>query len=215
MQSVQCPYCGARSTGQGPTCANCGIPFSTPLTQPRSEQGMYAFMAALPPRRRTSFLRKKGVIIGAVVVIVILIGALAALLPLFGLFSQLENAALPNTHGPGWWKATAPGLGTFELQLNTDQTAITDVVFQIPHITCPGVSYSVTSVQVSIDPPWTVSQGHFDADVIVDSGQDGQGPDIDVDVSGVLPATGQQASGTWIFNGQSACQGSWTGSPSP
>jgi hypothetical protein len=137
-------------------------------------------------------------------------GAVFGILASAGVFNGI---VIPNTNTPGWWKATAPGLGTFQFQMNTDRTTITDFVFQIPGITCPGISYSVSDEEASTNPPWTVSQGQFDVDVTLDDGLDGGAP-VDVDVSGSLASGGQLASGSWVFDGESApCQGSWTAHP--
>ncbi len=117
------------------------------------------------------------------------------------------DAFIPNTTGPGWWKANAPGLGTFEFKVNNDQSAITEFVFHIPNITCPGISYSTSSSAVQETPPWAVQNGQFDADVDI-----GDDPAIDVEISGAIMSASQQASGSWVFDG--TCQGSWTGVPS-
>ena len=87
------------------------------------------------------------------IVLVIVASIVVALLAGFGVFDPKVDDALPNTTGPGWWKATAPGLGSFEFKLNNDQSAITEFVFQIPNITCPDITYSVTSVDVQNNPP--------------------------------------------------------------
>jgi hypothetical protein len=209
MMPVPCPSCGARSSGQQPFCPSCGAARPTRLTAPRLGQSVFV---SIPPvfRRRLGW---KALLVGLVLSLVV-VGTLASVLAGFGLFDWLGKAALPCTTGPGWWKATAPGLGTFEFHLNNDRTAISDFAFQIPQISCPSITYSVSDVQVSNDPPWRVTQGRFDDDLVLEDNQGGVGSQIDVEVSGVIASTGQQASGDWIFDGEpSPCQGSWTGSP--
>ncbi len=213
MEPMACPYCGTRSRGQGPNCANCGAALSAFPAQFRPDQvRLTPTPLRSQPRRRTSgvlwlIITLLGVVLG-------IGGAVFGVLAGFGVFNGLEGVSMSNTNTPGWWKATAPGLGTFQFKMNPDQTAITDFVFQIPGITCPGISYSVSDVQVHNDPPWTVSQGHFDADVTLDDGLDSASSPLDVDVSGSLASGGQFASGSWVFDGESApCQGSWTAHP--
>ncbi len=210
MMPMQCPSCGARSTGQGPFCPACGAARPTLLTASHPQQSMFASAPSTFPRRRPG---RKVLLVGLALSLGVL-GTLAAVLAGFGLFSWPGNAALQSTTGPGWWKATAPGLGTFEFHLTNDRTVITDFAFQIPQISCASITYSVSDVQVSNDPPWRVTQGRFDADVVLEDDQGGVGSQIDVEVSGVIAATGQQGSGTWVFDGEpSPCQGAWTGSP--
>jgi hypothetical protein len=158
--------------------------------------------------------RRKGspwALLGCSLIAMVIVGGIVvALLAGFGLFSAIGNIAMPNTKGPGWWKATAPGLGTFEFKTNSSQSAISQFVFQIPNISCPGITYSTTFVSVQESPAWSVNDGQFDADVEIE-----HDPAIDVEVSGTIASASQQASGTWIFDGESGpCQGSWTGVPS-
>jgi hypothetical protein len=146
MMPVPCPSCGARSTGQEPFYPSCGA--TRVFTAPPPEQPLFV---SVPPvlRRRLGW---KALLVGLVLSLVV-VGTLASVLAGFGLFDWLGKAALLSTTGPGWWKATAPGLGSFEFHLNNDRTAISDFAFQIPQISCPSITYSVSDVQVSNDPP--------------------------------------------------------------
>ncbi|HLW03537.1 MAG TPA: hypothetical protein VKT82_33130 [Ktedonobacterales bacterium] len=212
MTPLQCQYCGNNFVGQETTCVRCGAPRPMPFPQPVPGQPAYTFAPPQKPApgRNTS----PWAIAGCSLLAVIIVGGIVvALLAGFGVFNSLGNVALPKTTGPGWWKATAPGLGTFEFKTNSSQSAITEFAFQIPKITCPDITYSVDSVDVRTDPPWAMSKGQFDADVVISS--DDTTGDIDVEVSGTIEATGKQASGNWVFDGEdNPCRGSWTGVPS-
>jgi hypothetical protein len=208
--SFQCPYCGASYTGQEPNCARCGAPRPAAYAQPAP--GLVGVGFTTPPPRPQRRSRTFCGLVVLIIPVVIVISVVVAMLAAFGVFNSSADSGLPNTTGPGWWKATAPGLGTFQFKLNNDQTSITEFVFQIPKISCPDITYSVTSEDIRTSEGWAVKQGQFSADVELENDPE----IIDVEVSGTIVSAGQQASGDWVFDGEvgTSCQGSWTGVPS-